>query len=884
MAKSDITRKRTNVKKPAGAPPQIIKQEIEIRPYHRTEQDIPKWRQAIQSAESQIPRRSLLYNLYADVDLDGHVEAVTGKRRDPIKAANWQFVDKEGMPVDDINDVIDTIGFDDLLEEIINSRFWGYSILEPKFWKDSSEKWQMDAGLIPRLNYRPEIGIVAYTSTGDEGINIREGVYAKTVMEVGKVIDLGLFMKAAPYAILKRGGWGDYAAFIQTFGSPLIDATWDGFDQKQRLQLQEALNNIGAGGTIIRPEGTSIEVKENNVSSTGSAHSDFISGLNKEISKALLGSTETTESSSSSGYAQAETHQDQDDLKHMNDLAYTRKVLNSRFIRILQAYGFDTKGGEFIIQGEEQELTKKESFEIHKGLVKELRLPIEDDFWYETYGVPKPKKYEQMKKAQELSPAEDPTPEEKKPAGKKTAKKAATKTEDEDEEAEVKLTEKNWLIKLYRRFFVEAPVEQAGAMTACGHHHTIKLAEGDLFNDDSLIQRVWNSKGKITFDADSFSKTAEILINGFKKGWDQATNINLADAPGFQYGGNDPALLTAFEQNMFRFSGAKTLWESQQLNSIFRKSTSFEEFYRLGKKFLDRSRKDFLETEYNSAILTGQSSATYYRLMAQVNIFPYWKYTTAGDDLVRAEHLELEDLVLPASDELWERLFPPNGWNCRCYIVPRMRHEWNESQLAANRAKAEKYISSPRFERETKSGWGYNRANKKFVFAENQRYLKNFSKDPDFALRKLGPKDFKLGEFEEMKKKAGATMPVYNGTPGSFYDNLEVFQGNKVLRDYHNRPVNIGAKDFHRHTDNTGTKRAHRAKLLKALQEGLQETDEVWLKEEKLTAYTYIKYYRDVAIQINVKMHNGQLKLISWFDMTEKAGIITKARSGLFIK
>ncbi|MEE3225326.1 MAG: PBECR2 nuclease fold domain-containing protein, partial [Bacteroidota bacterium] len=64
----------------------------------------------------------------------------------------------------------------------------------------------------------------------------------------------------------------------------------------------------------------------------------------------------------------------------------------------------------------------------------------------------------------------------------------------------------------------------------------------------------------------------------------------------------------------------------------------------------------------------------------------------------------------------------------------------------------------------------------------------------------------------------------------------------------------------------------------------LKEAEEVWLTEEKLTAYTYIKYYQDVAIQIVVKMDNGSLKLISWYEIAEKESVISKARRGLLIK
>lgn len=864
MAKSNITKEK-KVKKPAGAPPQIVIPKIEVRPYHRTEQDIPNWRRAIQSAESQIPRRNLLYNLYADVDLDGHVEAVTGKRRDPVKAANWQFVDKEGKPVEEINQVIDSIGFDNLLEEIINSRFWGYSILEPKFWKDDSDKWQMDEGLIPRLNYRPEIGVVSYDINGDDGINIREGMYAKTVMEVGKVKDLGLYMKAAPYAILKRGGWGDYAAFIQTFGTPLIDATWDGFDEKQRIQLNQALDEIGAGGTIIRPSGTTIEVIENKTSDTGSAHDKFISSLNKEISKALLGSTETTESSSSSGYAQSETHQDQDELKHLNDLAFTRKVLNSRFIRILHTFGFDTMGGEFVIQGEDQELEKDKSFEMHFKMAKDLGLPVDDDFWYETYGIPKPENYEQLKKEKEAATEQDSKEKEKAPD--KTKK--PLKEEQDDEEAEVNLKERNWFLKLFERFFVNAPAETTGA--ACGHHHIIKLAEDSRFDDDGLINRVWESRGNLSFDDSLFFHTADLLLKAFKKGWNQANKIELADAPGFIYGFDDPALLAAFEQNLFRFTGAKTLAEVQQLNQLFRGAESFEEFYQLAKKQTDIFNGEWLETEYTTAYLTGEASATYHRLIAQANIFPYWEYKTMGDHLVRPEHALIDGIILPYDDPRWKKLFPPNGWNCRCRVAPRMKHEFDESKLKAMRERADLYLESTQFKKEKAQGWGVNRATAGEVFSANQQYVNKFPGKAAKLLNKLKASDFGLKSYSQAKKVATAAQPEYTGTAKEFFGQLEKDDQNRILRDYHEKPLTIEAG------------RAKNINLLRALQDAIASPHEVWMNEKDLDHVTYLKYYQGKTFIARAKISNGATQLLNWFELEEKARQIEKVRRGLLV-
>lgn len=49
-----------------------------------------------------------------------------------------------------------------------------------------------------------------------------------------------------------------------------------------------------------------------------------------------------------------------------------------------------------------------------------------------------------------------------------------------------------------------------------------------------------------------------------------------------------------------------------------------------------------------------------------------WGYTyvTVGDNRVRDEHVALDGLTRPKDDPIWERLWPPNGWNCRCQLIP----------------------------------------------------------------------------------------------------------------------------------------------------------------------------------------------------------------------
>lgn len=47
-----------------------------------------------------------------------------------------------------------------------------------------------------------------------------------------------------------------------------------------------------------------------------------------------------------------------------------------------------------------------------------------------------------------------------------------------------------------------------------------------------------------------------------------------------------------------------------------------------------------------------------------------YKYTTVGDDRVRATHAGMEGVELPKDDPVWDEWWTPNGYNCRCQIIP----------------------------------------------------------------------------------------------------------------------------------------------------------------------------------------------------------------------
>ena len=133
---------------------------------------------------------------------------------------------------------------------------------------------------------------------------------------------------------------------------------------------------------------------------TGELQERLINCCNQEMSVAILGNSETTTSSKSSGYAQAEVHADQQMEITIDDMHYVEDMLNSEyFFGILASYGYHVEGGHFEFERPKNLYELQARLNIDTQLAQ--RIPISDDYFYETYEIPKPDNYDQMKQEQE---------------------------------------------------------------------------------------------------------------------------------------------------------------------------------------------------------------------------------------------------------------------------------------------------------------------------------------------------------------------------------------------------------------------------------------------------------------------------------------------------
>jgi hypothetical protein len=430
MSKKTRVKSVTKTEAPANQP--LVIQELRIVAADRSRKDISNFKNALISAESiYYPQRSALYDLYSDITLDGHLTGIMAKRCDAVLNKSMYYEAPGGKRLDEMDDVIQSKVFRDIIKKIMETPGWGLTGFEFIPGHDLAFKE------IPRKHIKPKKKLLSLDQHGEEGIPY-EG--ASNLWIIGDDDDLGYLLKCAPYAIYKRGNMADWSQYIEIFGQPVRIVKYDAYDEKTKMELRQVLDESGSSLALMIPKQADFDMKDGKQSNgTGELQEKFKIALDGEMSVIVLGNTESTTSSRKSGYAQSKEHGKQQLEITKSDLKYVLNFLNHKhFVRILQSYGLPVvEGGKFKYEKEIDLQHLKLRMEIDEKV--DTKTPIDDDYWYETYGIPKPANYEKLKAEREAAkvaiqqPPVDPDEVLKDPKAPKKKVKKPTKSEDKDD-------------------------------------------------------------------------------------------------------------------------------------------------------------------------------------------------------------------------------------------------------------------------------------------------------------------------------------------------------------------------------------------------------------------------------------------------------------------
>ncbi len=242
----------------------------------------------------------------------------------------------------EVRRLVEAPEFEDLCADLLDALGKGYSITEimwnrkatpwrPRAYEHRDPSWfrfDQESGRVPLL-------IDNDAPMGRELEPFKFAVHYPK-LKTGVPARGGLARLAAWSYIFKNYATKDWMAFAETFGMPIRLGTYNASaTEEDRNELFKAVANIGTDNAAVIPEGMKIEFEE---AASGKGGENLFERLadwtDRQISKAVIGQTMTTDEGGRGGRAQAQVHDEvRSDIRDY-DARQLAKTLNRDLVRV----------------------------------------------------------------------------------------------------------------------------------------------------------------------------------------------------------------------------------------------------------------------------------------------------------------------------------------------------------------------------------------------------------------------------------------------------------------------------------------------------------------------------------------------------------------------
>ncbi|NLF42019.1 MAG: DUF935 family protein [Bacteroidales bacterium] len=362
--------------------------ELAMQTKQLTKKDIGTWRRAWQMAISvENPRRGPLYNIFSDVEIDGHLSGAISQVCDAVKQRGFKIVDrKTKKEKPELKELLEADWFKDFMQLVLDARNWGHSLIQlGDVVKTAGTIKLQNVEIVPREHVVPELGLILKEPNDEfkNGIPYRDGKISTWVIEAGAAKNLGLFLKAAPHAISKKNMLAFWDSFGELFGMPIRFAKTSG-EPAERSRVEKMLAQMGAAAWGVFPLGTDIDIKETSRADAFEVYDRRVVRSNSEMSKIVLSQTMTIDDGSS--LSQSLVHEKMFKQTVEANADAVRDVVNNKLLPRLSLLGFpfsesDLFQWEYALEYSPEQLAKVEEIVLNN-------YDVEPKYFIERYSIP----------------------------------------------------------------------------------------------------------------------------------------------------------------------------------------------------------------------------------------------------------------------------------------------------------------------------------------------------------------------------------------------------------------------------------------------------------------------------------------------------------------
>lgn len=611
--------------------------------------DISIWNLAIRMAEDVTnPRRAFLLDIYRSTVKDGHVRGQMRTRRIKVTGEPFFLIDDKYNVMQEHTELINKPWMRALITHFIDACFYGFSVVEFMRRIPSTSKLVQEEltspYLIPREHCIPEHGIIVLNPFDQQGIDYRHPALQDQILEMGDAYDLGLLETISRNVIYKQYSRTDWARHSEKFGMPIVAYNPPiGTTNEELEAIATGLANLGNNSWFVGKPGSD-QLPQNLLDKAGDPYKMYLElmrYLDSENSVVLVGQNMTA--SDGSSLSQAEVHERILEEICLSDMQAWQDYCNSTLLPFLIRNGYPLEGLKFCFG----KLYQK---------VKNPSNGFTDPEPLDPAQVPNPA----LPVAGKNTPANRPAP--------KPAEKESTKTSGSLPTNKLSSPFMHQLQHFYEECCGLPSKELSSDDSTNLPGASIPTKEQEEFIT-AFYANPSMELAPVSYVRSTFKTLSQAFIKGSKA---IPKNLSSLEDASVQYL-PDPELSRIIESNLWFFSEAKGVAQLQLLREAILDADGIvpkEQFLTKARDIVAIFNRAYLSAEYEYVVAAGQMASKWLDIKKGQSVAGYLEYSAVMDQRTRVEHSAMQGITLPVDHPFWDTHYPPNGWNCRCSVIP----------------------------------------------------------------------------------------------------------------------------------------------------------------------------------------------------------------------
>lgn len=280
------------------------------------------------------------YNIFRDLLNDPHLMATIQQRKMQVMQMGWE-IDYEGEDKikNKVMEIFRNLPLSNMISEILDAIFFGFSIGEIEWINEGNELTPIN------LISKPQEWFIF---SNENKLKLRKNTNGFYLFEEGEELPEFKFILSQynptytnPYGqkvlskcywpvVFKRAGIEFWQLMMERYGMPFLLGRYPStFTEEQKAEFVEQLKKMVQDNVTIFENTLGIELKESPQYDIGQLYEILVNFHNKEISKAVLTVTLTTEIEKTGSYSASAIHKEMLEYLGVSDKKLVEKALNT---------------------------------------------------------------------------------------------------------------------------------------------------------------------------------------------------------------------------------------------------------------------------------------------------------------------------------------------------------------------------------------------------------------------------------------------------------------------------------------------------------------------------------------------------------------------------